>query len=512
MRKGNPSIRASHVNAGTAVAEEDLPWPETDGRVVRLRKTHVEVDRRAPVTPYGGLALAAAFVRRFRVAQRLDERVHVFKRHVPYHESDHVLAQAFNLYVGGTCIEDQANLQNDPGVLALVGACRLPDPTTAGDFLRRFDETQNPGSLAALRKTVDEVQSAVWKKLRRSRAKGTVSTPVFVDLDGHHKKLYGVKKEGADFSYKGQWSYYPLVVSMAETGEALAIRNRSGNEPAHQGADDVLDEVLPRVREMGRPVVVRGDSEFDQAKLRTACERQGAHFAFVGREFKNRPRIAHSIPEADWQPFRTRAARQRAERAAIQPFKPRRRDADVRRQRARERGYRNLQLVQQSVAEVPWQPAGSEKTYRLVIRRQLIEHSDGQERMFADYRYRYVVTDLPRSWSTEDVIDTTYQRCDQENVIAQMGSGRALWRMPVGEFAGNSAWLEIARLAWNLGKWIAQLVLPAEVVRWEWKRFRQAYVYLAAHVVRRANQVWVRLNGAHRFTASWAAAHARLQT
>jgi len=43
-----------------------------------------------------------------------------------------------------------------------------------------------------------------------------------------------------------------------------------------------------------------------------------------------------------------------------------------------------------------------------------------------------------------------------------MGSGVALWRMPVAEFDGNSAWLEIGRLAWHLGKRIAQLVLPAE--------------------------------------------------
>jgi hypothetical protein len=67
--------------------------------------------------------------------------------------------------------------------------------------------------------------------------------------------------------------------------------------------------------------------------------------------------------------------------------------------------------------------------------------------------------------------ELTYERCDQENVIEQLGSGLAAWRMPVAEFDGNSAWLEIARLAWNLGKWIAQLALPDEVVRWEWKRF-----------------------------------------
>ena len=163
------------------------------------------------------------------------------------------------------------------------------------------------------------------------------------------------------------------------------------------------------------------------------------------------------------------------------------------------------------MAEVPWRPKGSEETLRLVIRRQLIEESRGQRFLFTVYRYRYVVTDLSESCSPEQVIDLTYQRCDQENVIEQMGSGLAVWRMPVGEFDGNSAWLEIGRLAWNLGKWIAQLALPAEVVRWEWKRFRQAFVYVAAQVLRRARQTWVRLTASHRFTSTLVAAHVRLQ-
>ena len=90
-------------------------------------------------------------------------------------------------------------------------------------------------------------------------------------------------------------------------------------------------------------------------------------------------------------------------------------------------------------------------------------------------------------------------------------AGIAAWRMPVAEFDGDSAWLEIARLAWNLGKWIAQLSLPDEVVRWEWKRFRQAWVYLAAKVLRVSRQIRVRLAGSHRFARDLMRAHHVLQ-
>ena len=72
--------------------------------------------------------------------------------------------------------------------------------------------------------------------------------------------------------------------------------------------------------------------------------------------------------------------------------------------------------------------------------------------------------------------------------------------------------LEIGRLAWNLGKWIAQLVLPAEVVRWEWKRYRKAFVHLAVEVTLRSRQRWLRFSPAHRFLATLVAACVQLQT
>jgi hypothetical protein len=512
VKKPTASVRASHLNTGTGIPEAELAWPETAGRVTRLPRLHLEVAERSTVTPYGGLALAAAFLRRFRVAQAIDERVHLLKLHLPFHESDHVLAQALNLYVGGECLEDQAALQHDPGVLRLLGACRLPDPTTAGDFLRRFEEHRNPAALSGLRAAIDAVQEAVWAKRARPRRRRRQGEWAVVDLDGHTKELCGLQKEGADFDHKGRWSYNVLLVSLAGVGECLAVRNRPGNVRSSDGAAPLLEQTLPRVTQHFRHVLVRADSDFDRRDVREACEAAGVYFAFVAREASNRLAWAEGIPESAWKPFRPRAEREQEQRRQRAGFVPRRKKRNRRRQRARERGYTDLALVRQWVTEIPWTPPGSERTYRMVLRRQRIEQSEGQERLFEFYRYRYVVTNLPSSWSAAEVIDATYERCDQENAIEQMGSGVALWRMPVAEFAGNAAWLEIGRLAWNLGKWIAQLVLPAEVVRWEWKRYRKAFVYLAAEVIHRSRQRWLRFSPAHRFLSTLVAAHAQLQT
>jgi hypothetical protein len=466
---------------------------------------HLESDPRGETTHYGGLVLAQQFVRRFRVAQRLDDALVLFKRHAPYHESDHVLALAYTLYADGTCLEDQAALQGSEAVRRLVGACRIPDPTTAGDFLRRFTIAQNVEHLSG---AIDEVQEAVWSKLprnvRRRRKKHELA---LVDLDGHIKPLYGVQKEGADFSYNGRWSYQPLVVSLGGSGECLKVVNQPGNCRPSDAAAKALQEVLPLIQRHFRNAIVRGDTDFDRSDVFNEAIDAGAYFAIGGRLYQNRAALAQAIAEESWKPFVPRADRQ-------QPSGPSRhgRIPNHRRQKAKARGFRTLRTVKQWVSEIAYQPAGLSSPCRMIVRRILIEETNGQGALFEHYRYRLVLTNLPRSYTAGQVVDITYQRCDQENVIEQFGHGIAGWRMPVAEFMGNSAWLQIARLAWNLGKWIAQIALPSEVVRWEWKRFRRHFVYIAAKVLKMGRCLVVRLAGSHRYLPDILTAHARLQT
>lgn len=496
--------RASHVNSGTRVDPAELAWPETEGRVMRHPLLHLESDPRGEITHYGGLVLAQQFVRRFGVAKRLEESLRLFKRHAPYHESDHVLALAYTLYTDGTCLEDQAALQGSEAVRRLVGACRIPDPTTAGDFLRRFRAAQDVEQLSGV---TDEVQEVVWSKLARNvRRRRKKHELALVDLDGHVKPLYGVQKEGADFGYDGRWSYQPLVVSLGGSGECLKVVNQPGSARSSDAAAKALKEVLPLVRRHFRNAIVRGDTDFDRSDVFNAAIDEGAYFAIGGRLHQNRAALAEAIAEERWKPFVPRADRQEQSGPSRHG-----RTANWRQNKAADRGFRTLRTVKQWVSEIAYQPAGLDSACRMIVRRILIEENNGQGALFEHFRYRLVLTNLPRSYTPRQVIDITYQRCDQENVIEQFGQGIAGWRMPVAEFMGNSAWLQIARLAWNLGKWIAQIALPSEVVRWEWKRFRRHFVYIAAKVLKTGRRLVVRLAGSHRFLPDILIAHARLQ-
>jgi hypothetical protein len=495
MKKPNPTVRASHINFGTSVPHDELPWPEHDGPVMRMPKLHLESEPRSMVTRFGGLALVEQFCRRFGVARLIDEHVEVLKIHMPYHESDHVLAQALSLYVGGSCLEDMMHLQHDEAAKRMLGACRLPDPTTAGDFLRRFDRQLHPDALPGLVSAGDELQGRVWRSLSRRERRRRKRELCVLDVDSHVKELCGVQKEGADFSYNGRWSLHPLVVTMAATGECLAVHNRPGNASSNTDVDQVVDHVLHNVSEHFDGMLVRGDSGFDSQPLREVIEHHDGYFAFVGRAHEGRPAAAAALPEEAFAPFTTRAKRLRQRRQSQPDYKPRRKKYNRRRRRARERNFKEKLQTKQWIAETTHQPPGQPNVYRLIVRRKLIEHRKGQTHLFDEYEYAWVVTNLPESFSAEDVVDLTYERCDQENLIEQFGSGLAGWRMPVAEFDGNCAWLEIARLAWNMAKWIAQLALPDEVRRWKWKRFRLHYVLVAAQLIKRARQSWVRLLG-----------------
>jgi hypothetical protein len=452
------------------------------------------------VTPYGGLALASSVVARLGLPQLIDERLTLLKQHRPFTEADHVLAHTYNLFVGGSCIEDMANLQHSEAVLRLLGASRLPDPTTGGDFLRRLGESD----LEGLDEAIDEAQNRVWRKRfgRRQQPRA------IVDMDSHVQEVYGEQKQGADFSYKGSWSYHPLAITLANTQEVLRLINRPGNAPSAEGAVEQLPGILAWLGKRFKQVIVRGDAAFLSHGITDTVQESGHHFALVMPGYANLCTLADQLPPEAWTTFEPAASRRRRKRR--QETAKRRRRPNLRRARALELEKRDLQLQGQWVAEIPYQMARSRHRYRLIIRRQRIMETDRQGLLFELWRYRFALTNL-EAMSASEVLDLTYQRCDQENVIEQLQSGVAAMRMPTGDLLANGAFLRCARLAHNLKSWICQLALREETVRWKWKRFRQAFVYVAATVIRHARQTWVRIARSHRFHREILLAQKRLQ-
>ena len=92
----------------------------------------------------GGIGALFLLAQKIELVKEIDRNLHLLKRHLPYHESDHVLNIAFNLLAGGQRIEHLELRRNDEVYLDALGAERIPDPTTAGDFCRRFSRGRCP--------------------------------------------------------------------------------------------------------------------------------------------------------------------------------------------------------------------------------------------------------------------------------------------------------------------------------------------------------------------------------
>ena len=309
-------------------------------------------------------------------------------------------------------------------------------------------------------------------------------------------------------SYTGKWSYHPLLISLPGTNECLRLVNRSGNRTSMDGADGALAEVLERlVRHFDR-VQVRGDSACYDQKLIRACEAQpGVRFAFVMKSCPSLVALAEALPPETYRRFDWERPEEVARRQRVEARRRRRR---TRKSRARARGYRTLATTDQWIAEFRYRPSWAEREYRVVVRRQTVATSEGQQRLFAQVHYRFVITTV-EDGSPTDVIRLAYGRCAQENTIEQLKNGIAAMKMPTGELRANAAFLMAGQLAWNLRAWLSLLALPRESLHWEWKRFRHAFVYVAAQVGARARSVVQTISASHRFAADFLRASERLE-
>ena len=452
---------------------------------------HYETSDKVQGISCGGIGAIQQMVKKINLAEAIDRKLHLLKIHLPYQESDHVLNIAYNSLCGGECLQDLELRRNDENYLNALDTKRIPDPTTAGDFCRRFGE----GDVLTLINVFNDVRQGIWSK----------QPPEFfncatIDMDGTMAPTTGECKGGMDISYKGYWGYHPLILSLAETGELLSIINRSGNRPSHEGAAWEVDRALLLCLQSGfRRILLRGDTDFSQTEHLDRWSRLSQVRFIFGYDAKsNIVEIADKLPETAWKPLT------RPERYQVKT-KPRQQPMNVKDRVVKEREFDTLRLRSEEVAEFSYQPIACEEPKRMIVVRKNITKEKGEKALFDDVRYFFYITN-EWEWTPDEIVFSANDRCNQENLIAQLKGDVGALQAPVDNLVSNWAYMVMTGLAWNLKAWWA-LLLPELPGRWrekhrdekrwvlnlEFKAFRNAFVLLPCQIIRTGRKLVYRL-------------------
>ncbi len=454
---------------------------------------HYEIAERSRGISVGGIGTVHTLVRRFGLIEAIDRRLALLKIHLPYHESDHVLALAYLPLCGGSCLQDLELLRNDEVLLDALGARRIPDPTTAGDFCRRFTKE----TIGTLLDVIDDTRLRVW-----AGQPAAFFEQAIIDMDGFLVETTGACKQGMDIAYDGTWGYHALVLTLANTGEALRVVNRSGNRPSQEGAAAQVDRTLQVCFRGGfRSVLLRGDTKFAQTEHLDRWDADPrVRFLFGYEALPNLKALAEGLPASAWRPL------QRPARYPVKT-KPRQRPDNVKEAIVVAREFENQRLRSEEVAEFNYQPTSCTKTYRMVVVKKNISVEKGEKLLFDDVVYFFYITN---DWVSEAdaLVFSANDRCDQENLLAQLGGGVRALRAPVDTLESNWAYMVMTALAWNLKAWWA-LTLPEQPGRWhdrhqaekrwvlrlEFKTFVNAFVRLPCQIIRTGRKLVYRLLG-----------------
>jgi hypothetical protein len=420
-----------------------IPLKTGQNHTVRLEVTD------EALTVHTGLSLFYAMAEALEIPRTLDEQVKVKQRESGYPESEHILALAANAFVGGDYLEDLEALREDVAIQRVIGRKDIPDPTTAGDFCRRF----TLGHLLQLNRAFGEIEHRVYER-RPEVSHWTV------DVDAKVHEVYGEKKQGAAKSYNGIYSLQPMYGFVHETDEMIHCELRSGNKHPGAGGTGFLRRLKRKVPPTVKMVHLRSDSALYAKKVVGFCEEEGWTFTITADQTGPLMKEIESLPEWAWQ---------------SDPKDP-----------------------WLSYGEVWYQPVKWAHPYRYLVRREKKSEKSGQSALFEVMSYSYYVVVTNREDGIKEVLELHDKRGMSERRIAQF-TNEFLFHLPMERFMSNWVYLLCAQLAYNLSLWIRDLVLPPFYRKKHIKRIRRTIGLIAAKVTHGGHQVRLKISVLHRW-------------
>jgi hypothetical protein len=347
---------------------------------------------------------------------------------------------------GGRSLEDLRELTHEEGLMKLIGRDAIPEPDTAGDWLRRMGDRQSE------RMGLMGLDNVRWKLNERILKRDGITE---YTLDADATEILGEKAE-ALFTYNGDKGYMPMVGYLYETAICIYDEFREGNVAPASGQKAFYLECKRRMPKGKGIRRYRADSASYQAELLNQLEEDGVKYAITADQDAAVKKVIALIDPKEWEEPVVGC------------------------------GY--------ELAETVHCMNETKKAFRLVVKRELRRQGELFEVKGVPYFYHAVATNwLEEEKNTEEALKWHNQRGQSENFNKELKIGLGMERMPCGQSYANAVFFRIGVIAYNLFIGFKRLACPESWVKQTIATFRWKMVQVAGRIVKHAGEVILKL-------------------
>lgn len=401
----------------------------------------VEKSQQVVMTSFAGLPLLTELAHQAGIVDELNSIPYLWQRAGTYTTSDYILGLALTLMAGGDGLDDTRILAGDEGFSRLV-LPGMPKPNSFGGFLRRFGD-----------RSVLRLGEVATRLATRSLKPGQTVT---LDFDS---SVIESDKAEAKRAYTGVDGYNPLLAWIDELDLFIGGVFREGSASPQSHLLSLLRYCHRRLPE-GVRFRFRSDSAAYRMDVLGYCDRNAVEFAVRADMDKGVRAVVEAIPEKDW-------------RLVV-------------------KGNDTFLL-----AETIYAPGWRHRDERLPAFRIVVVRRTGQLGLFRDpIEFYPIITNLPESWTAEQVVEFYNGRGRMEKAIGEIKNGFALHWLPCGDLCANAAYFQTALLAYNLARTFKRVALPEGWQAFTIKKLRFRLLCHAGVIVRHARRLTLRLSHA----------------